>query len=138
MALDPSLSGRTFPPTSPYVVSHEKIAEFTQAIGAVPFENGETAPPTFPIVVAFAAMTALMNDPELGIELHRVVHGDQRFEQSRPIRAGDELVATLTIDTLRAAAGMDMIGTRTEVATTSGEPVVTAYATLVHRAGGDA
>ena len=41
--------------------------------------------------------------------------GDQRFEQARPIRAGDELVGMITIDTLRAAAGMDMIGTRTEI-----------------------
>ena len=28
---------------------------------------------------------------------------------------------------------MDMIGTRTEISTIEGEPVVTAYATLVHR-----
>nr|MBA3265778.1 MaoC family dehydratase N-terminal domain-containing protein [Nocardioidaceae bacterium] len=58
---------------------------------------------------------------------------DQRFEQTRPITAGDELVGTLTIDSLRAAAGTDMIGTRTEITTLSGEPVSTAFATLVHR-----
>jgi hypothetical protein len=135
MPLDPSLAGRTFAPTTPYTVSREKIAEFNRAIGADPVDDGATAPLTFPIVVAFGAMTQLMTDPDLGIELHNVVHGDQRFEQSRPIRAGDELVGTITIDTLRAAAGMDMIGTRTEVATTDGELVATAYATLVHRGG---
>ena len=52
-------------------------------------------------MVAFGAMTQLMTDPDVGIELHNVVHGDQRFEQTGPIRAGDELTATLTIDTLR-------------------------------------
>jgi hypothetical protein len=45
------------------------------------------------------------------------------------------LTGTITIDTLRAAAGMDMIGTRTEISTTKGEPVATAFATLVHRGG---
>jgi hypothetical protein len=135
MSLDPGLAGRTFEPTPPYTVSKEKIAEFNRAIGAEPVDDGLTAPLTFPIVVSFGAMTQLMTDPDVGIELHNVVHGDQRFEQTRPIHAGDELVATITIDTLRAAAGMDMIGTRTEVATTAGEHVVTAYATLVHRGG---
>ena len=86
-------------------------------------------------MVAFGAMTQLMTDPTSGIELHNVVHGDQRFEQNRPVRAGDVLTGTITIDTLRAAAGMDMIGTRTEIATVDGEPVATAYATLVHRGG---
>ena len=121
MSLDPGLAGRTFEPTPPYTVSKEKIAEFNRAIGAEPVDDGLTAPLTFAIVVSFGAMTQLMTDPDV--------------EQTRPIHAGDELVATITIDTLRAAAGMDMIGTRTEVATTAGEHVVTAYATLVHRGG---
>jgi hypothetical protein len=135
MPLDPGLAGRTFAPTAPYAVSKEKIAEFNAAIGAPPIDDGETAPLTFPIVVAFRAMTQLMTDPAVGIELHNVVHGDQRFEQARPIRAGDELVATISVDSLRNAAGMDMIGTRTQIATTQGEQVATAFATLVHRSG---
>jgi hypothetical protein len=134
MALDPALAGRTFAPTAPYTVSREKIAEFTEAIGGDAIDGGETAPLTFPIVIAFRAMSDLMTDPDVAIELHNVVHGDQRFEQHRPIRAGDTLVGTLTIASLRAGAGMDMIGTRTEIATTDGEPVATASATLVHRA----
>ncbi len=133
MSLDPALAGRTFAPTPPYAVSRAKIAEFNAALGAEPVNEGNTAPLTFPIVIAFQAMTQLMTDPEVGIQLHNVIHGDQRFEQTRPIEAGDELVATLTIESLRAAAGMDMIGTRTEVKTSSGEPVATAFATLVHR-----
>lgn len=133
MSLDPALAGRTFAPTPPYAVSRAKIAEFNAAIGAEPIDERSTAPLTFPIVVAFQAMTQLLTDPEVGIELHNVIHGDQRFEQARPIEVGDELVATLTIESLRAAAGMDMIGTRTEVKTAGGEPVATAFATLVHR-----
>jgi N-terminal half of MaoC dehydratase len=135
MPLDAGLAGRTFAPTQPYTVSREKIAEFNAAVGAEPIDDGSTAPLTFPIVIAFGAMTQLMTDPDVGIELHHVVHGDQRFEQTRPIRAGDELVGTITVDTLRNAAGMDMIGTRTEIATVDGEQVATAYATLVHRGG---
>ncbi len=136
MALDPGLSGRTFSPTPPYTVSREKIDEFTHAIGSPPLDDGDTAPLTFPIVVAFGAMNDLMTDPDVGIELQNVIHGDQRFEQDRPVRVGDVLTGTLTIDSLRAAAGMDMIGTRTEISTVDGERVATAFATLVHRGGG--
>ncbi len=133
MAIDPALAGRTFAPTPPYTVSRAKIAEFNAAIGAEPLAGGAVAPLTFPILIAFQAMTQLMADPDVDIELRNVIHGDQRFEQTRPITAGDELVGTLTIDSLRAAAGTDIIGTRTEITTLSGEPVSTAFATLVHR-----
>ena len=131
MAVDASLSGRTFPPTDPYPVSRERIAEFARATGSQ--YDGGPAPATFPIVVAFGAMTALMEDPSVGIELHRVVHGEQRFSYTRPVRAGDELTATLTVDTLRQIGGADIIGTRSEITDVDGEPVCTALATLVHR-----
>ena len=134
MAVSPDLAGRTFPPTEPYTVSREKIREFCAAIGA---DAGDEAPPTFPIVVAFAAMHRLMTDPDVGIELHNVVHRDQAFEQVRPVRAGDELTATLTVESTRQAAGTDLIATRTEVTDVGGELVSTARATLAHRASGE-
>ena len=135
MPLDPALAGRTFAPTAPYTVSRQKIAEFTAAISSEPIDGGSTAPLTFPIVVAFGAMTSFMADPAIGIELRNVVHGDQRFEQVRPIAAGDELVATLTVDSVRSAGGMDMIATRTQISTTGGDEVCTASALLLHRGG---
>lgn len=134
MAVDDSLAGRTFPPTAPYAVSAEKIREFAGAIGSR--YDGGPAPATFPIVVAFRAMTELMEDPTVGIELHRVVHGEQRFTYTRPVVAGDRLTATLTVDSLRQLGGADIIGTSSEITDAEGLPVCTAFATLVHR--GDA
>ena len=134
MAVDPSVAGRTFPSTPPYTVSREKLVEFAHATGST--YDGGAAPATFPIVVAFAAMTALMQDPSVGIELHRVVHGEQRFRYTRPVVAGDELTATLTVDSLRQIGGADIIGTRSEIVDGEGRPVCTAYATLVHRGEG--
>jgi len=131
MPLDPSVAGRSFPPTTPYVVSRERIAEFAAATGST--YDGGPAPTTFPIVVAFTAMRELMADPEVGICLHRVVHGEQRFVATRPVVAGDELTATLIVDTLRQIGGADIVGTRSEIVAADGSPVCTAYATLVHR-----
>ncbi len=131
MAVDASLVGRTFPPTAPYSVAEERVAEFAAALGAE--YVGGAAPPTFPIVVAFQAMHALMEDPTVGIALHRVVHGEQRFGYSRPVRPGDVLTATLTVDSLRQIGGADIVGTRSEITDAEGEHVVTARAVLVHR-----
>jgi hypothetical protein len=131
MAVEASLAGRSFAPTDPYRVSEERLLEFARATGTT--YDGQHAPATFPIVVAFRAMTALMEDPTVGIALHRVVHGEQRFTYTRPVVVGDELTATLTVDTLRQIGGADIIGTRSEITDAEGLPVCTALATLVHR-----
>lgn len=131
MPVDPALAGRTLPATEPYLVSREKLVEFAAATGSS--LDGGTAPATFPIVVAFQAMTAMMEDPSVGIALHRVVHGEQRFSYTRPVVEGDVLTATLTVDTLRQMGGADIIATRSEITDADGESVCTAFATLVHR-----
>ena len=132
MAVDNDLVGRTFPPTEPYTVTREKVLEFVRATGSE--FDGRTVPATFPIIVAFDAMTTLMEDPDVGIALHRVVHGEQRFTYTRPVVVGDRLSATLTVDSLRQVGGADIIGTRSEILDEYGEPVCSAFATLVHRA----
>ena len=96
------------------------------------------APPTFGIVLSMTAGRQVIADPELGLDYSRVVHGEQRFVIDRPIRAGDRLTVTVTVENIRSAAGNDMITTRGDVTTVDGEPVFTAYSTLVARgtAGG--
>lgn len=146
MPVDPGLAGRVLPPTPPYDVSRAAVAAFAAAIGAddpvhsdveaaqAAGHDDVVAPPTFPIVVAFAAMEALLADPQAGIELRNVVHAQQRFESQRAVRAGDVLTATLTVESVRRAAGTDLLVTRSDVRTVDGDPVCTAYATLAHRA----
>jgi acyl dehydratase len=145
MAVDPSFAGRTYPPTEPYEVGREKIREFADAINdpnpvyrsrAAAQELGHAdviAPPTFAIVVTMRAGHQVIMDPDLGIDYSRVVHGEQRFEHVRPIRAGDLLQVVLTVESIRAAAGNDIVTTRGDVTTVDGEPVLTAFSTIVAR-----
>ena len=67
------------------------------------------APPTFAIAVTLEAAMVVLDDPDVGIDYSRVVHGEQRFTHHRPIRAGDRLVATTTIDAARSVAGNAVI-----------------------------
>ncbi len=130
--MDTSLIGRTFGPTAPYDVTAERVSAFAAATGT-PYAEGDPAPVTFPIVVAFAAMTALMDDESVGIELRRVVHGEQRFGYRRPVRVGDRLSALLTVDAMRSVSGNDIITTTSAITDADGEPVCSAKATLIHR-----
>jgi acyl dehydratase len=69
----------------------------------------------------------------VSIDYSRVVHGEQRFAHHRPIRAGDRLVATASIDAVKTVAGNDMLTTRVDLATEDGEPVCTTRSMLVAR-----
>jgi acyl dehydratase len=145
MPLDPSYVGRTYPPTAPYQVGREKIREFAAAIGATDpaYHDPEAAralgypdviaPPTFPVVITVAAGQRIIDDPGLGLDYSRVVHGDQRFVYRRPVVAGDELVCTSEIEEITSRGGHDFLTTRTEVTTADGEAVVTVWSKLVVR-----
>lgn len=128
--------GRSYPATAPYQVSRAKIAEFAAALGdaANPAYAGAEpiAPPTFAVVLSSAAWDAMFADPELGLSLSRTVHVDQRFTWTRPLRAGDEVTATLTIEKVRARGATAIITIAVELATTSGDAVCTATSTLMH------
>jgi acyl dehydratase len=146
MPVDPDLTGRVFATTAPHDVSRSSISAFATAVGeSDPVHHDVTAaraaghpdviaPPTYPIVVAFDAMNALLGDPDVGIDLRHVIHAEQRFESVRPVRAGDELTATLTVESLRSTGGADIIATRTDLRTTDGEQVCSAFAKLAHTA----
>jgi acyl dehydratase len=140
--------GRTFPPGAPYEVSRVKIAEFADAIGdpnPVYRDRGAAqgaghpdviAPPTFAIVISMASSGQAMGDPGFGLNYSMVVHGEERFEYTRPIVAGDILVATSTISNIRSAGSNTLITTSTDISTPAGEHVCTAHSILVERGSG--
>ncbi len=145
MPLDPSRVGHAYPPTEPYLVSREKIAEFATAIGAddAAYRDPEAAralgypdvvaPPTFLTVIASAGTRLLVEDEQLGLDFTRVVHGDQRFRFTRPVRAGDRLVGVVNIEEITMRGGHGILTTRTDIATEDGEPVAATWAKLVVR-----
>ncbi len=145
MPVNPDIQGRTFPPAAPYLVGREKVREFARAVFATsPISLDPeaaraaghadvVAPPTFAVVVQEHTLAQLLNEPDAGIDFSRVVHGDQRFSFSRPIVAGDELTATLTVTSVKSLGGNSMVTAQSEIVDAAGEHVVTAISTLVVR-----
>ena len=138
-----------YPPAEPYLVGREKIREFARAVFATNPINHDpdaaraaghadiVAPPTFPVVVQERTLAQLLADDDAGIDFSRVVHGEQRFTYSRPVVAGDELTAQLTVTSVKSLGGNAMVTAATEITDAAGGHVVTATSTLVVR-GDDA
>ncbi|APU12646.1 acyl dehydratase [Actinoalloteichus sp. GBA129-24] len=149
MALDQAFIGRVYPPTAPYEVAREKIREFAVAVGAADPVHHDVAaavaaghpdviaPPTFAVILSMGATSALTEDPELGLDYSRVVHGDQSFVHHRPIRGGDRLLTTTTVESIVSRAGNDMITVRADINTEDGELVTVARSMLVARGTAD-
>jgi acyl dehydratase len=145
VALNTDFVGRVYGPGEPYEVSRVKIADFADAIGE-PSElcrDAEAArlagypdviaPPTFAVVLSMASARVANDDPGLGLDYSMVVHGEQSFAHSRPLHAGDMVVATTTIESIKAVGALSMMVTSTDLSTTDGEHVCTARSTLVER-----
>jgi acyl dehydratase len=145
MALNVELVGKQYPAQT-YEVGREKIREFASAVGdanpachavdaAKALGHGDlVAPPTFAVVVTRGPQLSVIDDPELGLDFSRVVHGDQKFQFTRPIVAGEVLHTTASVHSARTIAGNDILTIRSDVADEAGAPVVSVFATLVARA----
>lgn len=145
MAVNPQLQGKQYAPTPPYLVGREKVREFARAVmSSEPMHTDRdaaqragyvdlVAPPTFAVVIQEQTLHQLLDDPDAGIDFARVVHGDQRFRFSRPIVAGDELVAQLTVSAVKQLGGHSMVTADTVISDAAGAHVVTAISTLVVR-----
>lgn len=145
MTIDPGLQGRSYPAGEPYAVGREAVRDFARAVKATHPAHYDVdaaralghadlvAPPTFAIIVAQRADAQLITDPSAGIDFTRVVHADQRFTHHRPIVAGDQLVAELHVDQVRAMGGGAMITTRAEISTIDGERTATTTSSLLVR-----
>jgi len=135
MAITEAHAGRRYPSNEPYRVSAAKIAEFATALGDDnPRYRDEPpiAPPTFAAVISAPGWNHIFNDPELELSLERIVHGDQRFTFHRPIRAGDVVIATVTIDKVRVRAGSDLVSATVDMSGPDGEQICSAHATFYH------
>ncbi|TDC63343.1 MaoC family dehydratase [Actinomadura sp. GC306] len=143
MALNRDFIGRSFPPTEPYEVSRVKIREFADAIGDrnPVYRDQEAAkaaghpdviaPPTFPIVVSLG--NAALADPALNLNYAMVVHGEQRFEYTRPVRAGDVVTCTSTVTEIKSIGSNEKMVIETDIKTVEGELICKTYNTIVER-----
>lgn len=141
--MNPDLVERAFAPTAPYLVGREKVREFARAVFATDPQHTDpeaaralgyadvVAPPTFAMVIQDLTLQQLLGEPDSGIALERTVHAEQRFRYTRPIVAGDELTAQLSVSGIRAFGKGAMVTSEAEIRDIAGDHVVTAVSVLL-------
>ncbi len=136
--------------TGSATVTAEHVAAFARALGDPnplyvdpeaarrgPF-GGLVAPPSYPIAFMTQAMAGGMDTfLELGLNFMTLVHGEQEFEYTRPIRVGETLTLTGRISDVYEKAGssgtLDFVVLETEARDADGRPVFFSRNTLISR-----
>lgn len=92
-------------------IGPESAHAMAQAIaGADPVREAGAVPPTFAAVYCLGPTLAqLFTDPEVGIELAGLIHGEQSFEWPAPVHAGDVIDATAEITSMETKRGMTFV-----------------------------
>lgn len=144
MPLNRDFIGRSNHSELPFEVTRGDIRRFAVAIGddnpayldpKAAAELGHPdviAPPTFLIRLGISAGAGFLADPALGLQFEMVVHGEQRFDLHRPVRAGDLLDSTTNITAITDAGRNELLTLVTDV-TCEGRPVATVTNTIVSR-----
>ena len=145
MPLNKDFIGRDFPANEPYEITAESIREFADAIGDPnPVYRDESAakaagqpaviaPPTYLTKLNFLYGPAMLADPALGLNYAMVVHGDQEYTFTRPVRAGDVLVGKPKISDIFVKGRNEFLVTEASIETPDGEKVCVAKSTIVSR-----
>jgi acyl dehydratase len=146
MGLNHSLQGKSYPPIT-IEATAERIAAFADSIGdASPLYRdaeaaraagllGVIAPPTFATTVQIKAIHELADDPELGLDFSRVLHGDQEFVWHNPVYAGRKLTASPRVLEIRSKGSIEFLVTESDVHDDTGTEIVRLRSTLIVRGG---
>jgi acyl dehydratase len=139
MALNRECLGKTYGPVA-MVVDPARIAAYADATGdTLPaYRDGgqSVAPPVFGVVPAWPGIQQALADEQLGIDVGRVVHGEQRMTYHRLIRAGDELTSTGRVSSIEERGANEVLVLSFETRDVAGEPVTSQDVVCVSRGTG--
>jgi hypothetical protein len=131
MPLNASLVGKVYPALA-FPLVPDRIAAFAASVR----HPGDGVPPTFATVPELATgLTNVLADPDLGLELSRVLHGEQEYAWARALRPAETVTAESAIEEIRSRAGLEFLTIRTELRDEAGAVVVEARSRLIVRSG---
>jgi acyl dehydratase len=117
MPVKTDAKGKTYPPKE-YEVGREKIREYAEAVGeqnpvhydreaakAAGFRD-VPAPPMFAVVYSWPALMPAAGDPEVGMDLAKLLHGGQEFVWGEPVCAGDTITTEMSVKDIYEKGGM--------------------------------
>lgn len=125
--MNPDAVGTVYPEIA-FTVEPARVAAFREVFG-----QSEGVPPTFLTAVEFTVFPQVIGDANLGLDLRRVLHGNQEYSLARPLREGETLTVRTRLDSIRQRAGTGFLTIATELVDDAGEVVATARSTMIER-----
>lgn len=119
--------GLTYPDRT-FLVDPERVRVFADVVG-----GGQGIPPTFAAAAEFAVVPTIVDDPRLGLDFSRVVHGSQDYRFLRPMRMGEELTVRARIESIKVRAGNGFLTLVIDLIDASGETVAVCRSTMIER-----
>lgn len=148
MPIDRAHLGRRYGPFT-YAVGREDLRSYVAAVGggvpghvfSFPPEEahplcwdeeaarrgphgGVVAPPGFAAVFAMEPFARAVADPALGIDLVRLLHGEQDLEWLEPVRPGDVLTTTGAVSRIEEKGDLDLVDVASTTVNQHGRTVV--------------
>ena len=103
MSLNRNLLGKQYPPQD-YGVTAEATTNYARAYNEdnpwfldTTRPGGIVAPPMFGVVMSWLSVMTVVTDGELGVDLLRLLHGEQDISFYRPVAPGDIVTSTARI-----------------------------------------
>lgn len=134
--IDTKFIGKTYPDLV-YEVGREKLKDFLKATKADQDKFKEIVPPTFPVVYGHDLLWSVLFDPELKLNLAKLVHGEQEFIYHKPVRVGDTITTKARIEKIFQKGPHDFVSLVSDSTNQNGEDVCTSIWTFVIRGGND-
>jgi acyl dehydratase len=83
--------------------------------------GGIVAPPMYNVVVTWPSLMGVMGDPELAVDLVRVLHGEQDMEFLAPIRPGDQITSAARVVSIETKSNGEVVIVELNVKNQRGE-----------------
>jgi len=129
-AIAGGIPGRAFASSNP---EHANPLTWDEDAARAGPHGGLVAPPGFAAAFAIEPFARAVSDPALGLDLVRLLHGEQELEWLEPIRPGDLLSTTGEITRLDSKPSLDVIEVTTTTVNQAGRVVVRGVWTAVVR-----
>ena len=129
MPLNKACVGREYPPVTITLTADamQKYARAYNDNNPAFFDSsrpgGVVAPPMFGVVVTWDALMKVMMDPDVKVDLLRLVHGEQDMEFPTPMRPGDVITATSKIVAIEDKSTGETMTVELKATNQKGQPV---------------
>lgn len=119
--------GKEYPETV-FTVAPERVDAFRQIFG-----QATGVPLTFPTAAEFDAFPRVIGDPDLGLDLRRLLHSSQAYVHHRHLVEGETVTVRTRLASIRAKGANTFLTIETLLVGADGEIVCTARSTMIER-----